>query len=155
MPQYVLILALVIIVPLAAYAIYLMFKLKQQKQANFAAKQVREAAAQAKRQQVLDDIRYIAAAMLEDRCELSEGVLRIAKLFEIISLSERVSADFPSLFLHYQRIASHPIMEARLALPKQDRMKLDLQRMKSEAELEDAILTEAVTLKDFKMPAAH
>jgi hypothetical protein len=154
-PQSLLILALVIILPLAAYAVFLLLKLKALRQKNRLAQQEREANAQAKRQQVLDDIRYIAAAMLEDRCELSEGVMRIGKLFDIISLSERVSSDFPSLFIHYQRIVAHPIMEARLALPKQARMKLDLQRMKSEVELEQAILEEATRLKEFSLPLTH
>ncbi|MBB1268410.1 DUF2489 domain-containing protein [Shewanella sp. SR44-3] len=155
MPVYLLILAAAILIPLTAYAVYLLLKLKQQNQAKLQTEQVRQADAQAKRQQVIEDIRYIAAAMLEDRCELSEGVMRIGKLLEILSLSERVSSDYPALFLHYQRISSHPIMDARKALEKQARMKLDLQRMKSEVELEDAILAEADKLKTLSWPASH
>jgi hypothetical protein len=154
-PVYLLILALVILVPLAAYALFLLLKLKRQTQSKLAAELARQAEAQSKRQQIIDDIRYIAAAMLEDRCELSEGVVRIGKLLDILSLSERVSGDYPALFLHYQRIGSHPIMDARKALAKQERMKLDLLRMKSEVELEDAILAEADKLKDLSWPASH
>lgn len=81
--------------------------------------------------------------MIEDRCEISEGVVRIGRLFEILSLSERVAPDYPSLFKHFELIKNHPIMDARQALPKQERMKLDLIRMKSEAALEQGISDDA------------
>ncbi|WP_338590971.1 DUF2489 domain-containing protein [Shewanella khirikhana] len=149
------IIAVVIVLALAAYAASLLWKLKKQNEARAAVEAERKAATDARRESIFEDIRYIAHAMLEDRCEVSEGVVRIARLFEVLSLSERVSGDYPALFQHFERIRNHPIMEERKALPKQERMKLDFERMKSEAELTEAILDDAKRLKDFKLASCH
>lgn len=151
----IVILGFFIIVALSSYATYLLLKLQRQKKRQQAALVEREAVANAKRAQVLDDIRYIATAMIEDRCEISEGVVRIGRLFEILSLSERVAPEFPALFQHFELIKDHPIMEARQALPKQERMKLDLIRMKSEAALEQGISDDAKKLSAYQPKAMH
>jgi len=151
----IIILGFIIIVALSSYATFLILKLKQQKKRQQAEQAEREVTANAKRAQVLDDIRYIATAMIEDRCEISEGVVRIGRLFEILSLSERVAPDYPSLFKHFELIKDHPIMDARQALPKQERMKLDLIRMKSEAALEQGISDDAKKLADYQAKAMH
>lgn len=151
----IVILGFIIIVALSSYATYLLLKLQRQKKRQQAALVEREAVANAKRAQVLDDIRYIAIAMIEDRCEISEGVVRIGRLFEILSLSERVAPEFPALFQHFELIKDHPIMEARQALPKQERMKLDLIRMKSEAALEQGISDDAKKLSAYQPKAMH
>ncbi len=148
-------LGLIIILALAGYAAFLLLKLKQQKQRQQAVIAERTAAANAKREQVLEDIRYIATAMIEDRCEISEGVVRIGRLFEILSLRERVAPEFPALFQHFELIKEHPIMEARQALAKQQRMKLDFVRMKSEAELANAIHADAKKLSSYQLKAPH
>ena len=149
------IVALVIVVGLAAYATMLLIRLQKQTKAKQAAIAAQQQAIEERQQRVLDDIRYIALAMTEDRCEISEGVLRIAKLFEALSLTERVIDDFPATYEHFELIKSHPILEQRKTLPKQERMQLDLQRMKSEAALQDAILTEAKTLARFELKPTH
>lgn len=151
----IVILGFIIIVALSSYATYLLLKLQRQKKRQQAALVEREAVANAKRAQVLDDIRYIATAMIEDRCEISEGVVRIGRLFEILSLNERVAPEFPALFQHFELIKDHPIMEARQALPKQERMKLDLIRMKSEAALEQGISDDAKKLSAYQPKAMH
>ncbi len=143
-------LAAIIIIALASYASFLFYKLYQQKQAIETAKQEKQLAAETKKQQVLTDIRYIAQAMLEERCELSEGVMRIAKLFEMLSLTDQVKSNYPALFAHYQVIAQHPIKEARKRLQKQQRMKLDLERMKSENQYESEILEEAKLISQYQ-----
>lgn len=145
----------IILVGLSGYATYLLLQLKQQRQRQQAELAEREAKANAKRAQVLGDIRYIATAMLEDRCEMSEGVLRIGRLFEMLSLSERVAPEFPMLFKHFELIKAHPIMEARQALPKPQRMKLDFARMKSEAELAHGINDEMKKLAHYQLRPTH
>ena len=140
-----------IIVGLAAYATKLLLQLRKQTQQQQRLKQQKAEQAKVKKESVLEDVRYIAAAMLEERCELSEGVVRIARLFEVVSLTEQVNSRFPTLFQHFEVIREHPIMEQRKALPKRDRMKFDMQRMKSEVALEAAILKEAEVLQHFKL----
>ncbi|MDO6620012.1 DUF2489 domain-containing protein [Shewanella sp. 6_MG-2023] len=149
MSSIVIVVAVIIVLLLASYAGYLLLQVKKQQQASLAASKQRTIEARAKKQQVLDDIKYIATAMLEERCEPSEGVMRIAKLFDTLSMSEAMAVEFPHIFEHYACIKDHPIKDARSALPKQQRMKLDLARMKSEAKLEQSLLEDAKKLKQF------
>lgn len=155
MPTILIIIALIIVAALSIYAINLLLKLKRVNDTKTAAIKAQQATADKRHQQILTDIRYIAAAMLEDRCELSEGVMRIGKLFDALSLSEQVNSNFPNLFTHYELIREHPIMEARKSLPKQQRMKFDFERMRSEAALEPAILEEAKLIAVFDKPRTH
>ncbi|WP_298774937.1 DUF2489 domain-containing protein [uncultured Shewanella sp.] len=144
------ILGLLIITALSAYAIYLLLKVKQQKQQAIQAKKEQEKTVKERLDKLLDNIRYIAQAMLEDRCEVSEGVIRIAKLFDILGLTDQVIADYPSLFEHYKVIKEHPIKEQRKSLHKQQRMQLDYLRMRSESKLTVAILDEAKRLSQYQ-----
>lgn len=144
-----------IVVALSTYATSLLLRLRKQNDARAKQKQAQAAAAKAKAEELLESIRYIAAAMVEERCELSEGVMRIAKLFSLASLSEQVSDQYPATFKHFSVIEKHPIKEQRKALPKQQRMKLDYARMKSESELETQILAEAKQLSEFSVNTLH
>ncbi|MEZ9199475.1 DUF2489 domain-containing protein [Shewanella sp. 10N.286.54.B9] len=143
-----------IIVALTTYATYLLLRVRKQNQVRVQQQQ-QAAAAKAKSEELLDSIRYIAAAMLEERCEISEGVMRIAKLFNLVGMSELVSEKYPATFKHFEVIKDHPIKEQRKTLSKQQRMKLDFARMKSEAELEATILEEAKQLSEFDAASLH
>ena len=149
------ILGAVIIVALTAYATYLLLQVRKQQQRKIELQQQQAAAAKAKSDELLDNIRYIAAAMLDGRCELSEGVMRIAKLFQIAGMAELVEAQYPATFAHFEVIKSHPIKEQRKQLDKQQRMKLDYARMRSEGALETKILEEAKLLSEFTPSSLH
>ena len=148
-------LSCIFVITLACYASLLIFKLRKQTADKLAKQTELDIAHKAKLDEHLDSIRYIAAAMLDDRCELSEGVMRIAKLFGIISMSEQVAHDYPAIFKHFAVIESHPIMAKRKLLEKKARMKLDYARMCSEAELEAEILNEAKRLTIFIPTPLH
>ena len=150
-----LIFAFIIVVTLTCYATILILKLRRQTADKLAKQAELNAANKAKFDEHLDSIRYIAAAMLDDRCELSEGVMRIAKLFGLLSMSELVANDYPALFKHFAIIEAHPIMTERKQLEKRARMKLDYARMRSEAELEPEILEEAKRLTRFTLSSLH
>ncbi|NRD72039.1 DUF2489 domain-containing protein [Shewanella sp. VB17] len=145
----------ILVIFLTCYASILILKLRKQTADKVTKQAELDIAQQAKLDEHLDSIRYIAAAMLDDRCELSEGVMRIAKLFGIISMSEQVAHDYPAIFKHFAVIESHPIMAKRKQLEKKARMKLDYARMCSEAELKTDILHEAKLLTSFTPPPLH
>ena len=145
----------IIITALAVYATALLLKLRKQSIQKKKHQQELKDINQARLDEHLNSIRYIATAMLEDRCELSEGVMRIAKLFSILSMSEQVEAQYPAIFKHFSVIQDHPIMAQRKKLEKQQRMKLDFARMRSEAELEADILEEAKQLTSFTPSPLH
>ncbi|PKG57473.1 MULTISPECIES: DUF2489 domain-containing protein [unclassified Shewanella] len=144
-----------IIVALTTYATYLLMRIRKQNQAKIKQQQEQAATAKAKSEELLDSVRYIAAAMIEERCELSEGVMRIAKLFNLVGMSELVSEQYPATFKHFEVIKEHPIKESRTALSKKQRMKLDFARIQSEGELESEILKEAKLLSQFNASALH
>ncbi|MGS0675363.1 DUF2489 domain-containing protein [Shewanella sp. 125m-1] len=149
------VLGVLIIAALTAYATYLLIQVRKQKQRQLKREQEQAQAAKAKSDELLDNIRYIATAMLQERCELSEGVMRIAKLFQLIGMAELVESQYPATFAHFDVIKAHPIKEQRKSLDKQQRMKLDYARMRSEGELEAKILEEAKLLSEFKSESLH
>ncbi|WP_394148042.1 DUF2489 domain-containing protein [Shewanella atlantica] len=150
-----LVLGFIIITALATYATVLLLRLRKQTAQKLKRQQELDEINRARVDEHLDSIRYIATAMLEERCELSEGVMRIAKLFGILSMSEQVASQFPAIFKHFEVIEDHPIMAERKQLEKKQRMKLDFARMRSEAELEAAILEEAKQLVNFTPTHLH
>ncbi|ABV85426.1 DUF2489 domain-containing protein [Shewanella pealeana] len=149
------VIGVLIIATLSAYATYLLIQIRKQKQLKIKREQQQADAAKAKANELLDNIRYIATAMLEERCELSEGVMRIAKLSQLVGISERIASQYPAIFKHFDVIKAHPIKEQRKALEKQQRMKLDFARMRSESELELKILEEAKRLSELNPGSLH
>ncbi|EKE73016.1 DUF2489 domain-containing protein [Gallaecimonas xiamenensis] len=132
-----------IVVALAFYAGKLLFMVKAQRQ--------KEEAFLAEHNQKLEkSIRIIAAAMLEDQCELSEGVIRIRVLMDHLLPYQAYGDRFPALFDLYERVKDLPTHEARQAQDKKERRRQDREREGWERELADAIKAEAAQLKDFR-----
>lgn len=137
-----------IILGLAAYATHLLLLLKKQKQ--------QEEVEQTRRQQEMDhhnkkqlnSIKIIVDAMLEEQCDVSEGCWRLSVLMGNLKMPEHdFEKEFSAVFDLYYRIKHMPILEARKALDKKERMKLDFERMKHEAELQDRIKEDITLLK--------
>ena len=129
---FLIILAILILVSLTAYAVSLFLKLQQQK------KQIQQAKTERYRN-VLESIEIIARAMLAEQCDFSEGVLRLKPLLDV--LGKKLSA-FPAMWELYQVVENMPILEARKQLKRNERMKLDLEREAKEAELSEQIKQE-------------
>ncbi len=129
---FLIILAVLIMLSLAGYAITLLVKLNRQKKQLQQAKNERY-------QNIIDSIDVIARAMLADQCDFSEGVLRLKPLLDI--LGKKLSV-FPAMWALYQVVESMPILAERKNLKRNERMKLDLEREAKEAELEQQIKTE-------------
>ncbi|MCU4675865.1 DUF2489 domain-containing protein [Catenovulum sp. 2E275] len=137
-----------ILAGLAFYAGKLLFQLKAQTQAVEAAKQKRD-------NKIIESIQTIAQAVEQEQCEVSEGALRLAVLFD--HLSDSTTADYPKRYpaVHQlnEKIKHLDVLEARKALPKQERMKQDVIRLKAEAEHKEAVMTEANLISQFSMSA--
>lgn len=129
---FLIILAVLILLSMAAYAASLFWKLHQQKKQLQQAKNERYL-------RVIDSIQIIAQAMQTDQCGLSEGVLRLKPLLDV--LGKKLSA-FPAMWGLYQVVEEMPSLDARKGLKRNERMKLDLEREAKEAELECEIRTE-------------
>lgn len=143
------VLAFLVIASLAFYAGKLLKQVKQQTLRQEQAKAEQQVALQKHDNKILDSVVIIVRAMKEDQCDLSEGCWRLSVLLDSLKTVDGLSAKFPAIFELYDEIKAMPIMEARKKLEKRERMKLDLQRMKAESRLVDAIKQELIQLHSF------
>ena len=127
-----LLVAVCIIVGMIGYATYLLLALQKQKKAL-------EQARRNRINRIKESIEIIAKAMLNGDCNLSEGVLRLKMLLEPVGMSIKNHVTMLQL---YEVVETMPTHEARNALKKNERMRLDLQRESAEAELEKNIKLE-------------
>ena len=127
-----LLVAVCIIVGMIGYATYLLLALQKQKKALQQARRNRI-------NRIKESIEIIAKAMLNDDCNLSEGVLRLKMLLEPVGMSIKNHVTMLQL---YEVVETMPTHEARNTLKKNERMRLDLQRESAEAALEKNIKLE-------------
>ncbi|MDH3000588.1 hypothetical protein A1D23_01765 [Chelonobacter oris] len=125
--------AIAVIVGLASYAAWLLLALRRQKQKITAARQKRQ-------DFTYDSVQIIAKAMLNGDCNLSEGVIRLNALLP--GLTPRAMDNYPAMQQLYHVVMDMPTHEARRALPKNQRMRLDLTRESREVELDAKIKLE-------------
>ena len=127
-----LLVAVCIIVGMIGYATYLLLALQKQKKALQQARRNRI-------NRIKESIEIIAKAMRNGDCNLSEGVLRLKMLLEPVGMSIKNHVTMLQL---YEVVETMPTHEARKALKKNERMRLDLQRESAEAALEKNIKLE-------------
>lgn len=133
---FLLILAVLVLLSMVGYAVYLFWKLHKQKQFF-------QQAQNARLLNICESVEIIAKAMLSEQCDLSEGVLRLKPLLDI--LGHKLS-QYPAMWELYQIVENMPILEARKNLKRNERMKLDLERETKEIELKEKIKAELAEL---------
>ncbi len=144
MPSWWLLAALLLLAGLAAYAAWLWTRVwlhsRQQRQLRLA-----------RNRQLLDSIRTIAWAAEQQQCELAEAAVRLRVLLDLLQLSPPldVAGRFPAVDGLYQQLKQQPSHEARRALAKPERMRLDLQLMQAEARWAEALQPELRQLSQF------
>lgn len=146
---FALIIGVLIIVCLAVYAAKLLLTLKKQKaQANSKAQEL-IAGERSHDQKVIKSIIIIVRAMQAEQCDYSEGCWRLCVLLDSLKTLSGFESQFPSVFEFYNGIKHLAILEARKKLPKPERMKQDLQRLKIESSLTPKVKDELPTLATF------
>ena len=135
--KFLMIIGVLVIVVMAAYAAYLWLKVYRQKQQA-------EQAQDERSRKLAQSIDLIAMAMAQGQCNLSEGVLRLKPLIESAGLD---FGNYPAMNKLHEVVADMPILAERRQLKRNERMKLDLIRESSEAELESEIVAEAVNMR--------
>ncbi|MDD0824716.1 DUF2489 domain-containing protein [Mannheimia sp. AT1] len=140
---FLIVLAVLILISLAGYAVHLMLKLRIQKRQE---KTLIEEAKRAQKERylrILDSIDVIARAMVSEQCDFSEGVLRLKPLLDVIG---RKLSHHTAMWALYLVVENMPILDERKNLKRNQRMKLDLEREAKEAELEADIKIECYQL---------
>lgn len=136
-----LIAAIVIVLVLAGYAAYLWRKVLQQKQQRL--QKIVE------RQQLLkEQIQQIAKATAAEQCQPAEAALRLVNLLRAIPMADhtKLRQQFPHLHALFDAISDQPILEARKALDKKERRRLDRELEHHQAELGPAISDDIAVL---------
>ncbi|AZQ85924.1 DUF2489 domain-containing protein [Colwellia sp. Arc7-635] len=136
---YLALLGIVIIGVLAVIATKLLRQLKQQTLEQAQKQAAQQQALQQHDKKIIASVIIIVRAMKEEQCDIAEGCWRLSVLLDSLKLSEDLNVQFPAVFKLYEAIKHMPILSARKKLDKQSRMKLDLERMKIEAELAEDI----------------
>ena len=125
------IIALGIIAGVSFYAFKLLRKLRHQ---NTLIKQAKIA----RTKRLKESMVIIAKAMQNGDCNHSEGVIRLSMLLPFGQSLQ----PYQAMYALYNIVKEMPTHEARNALLKKERMKLDLERESAEAKFEEEIMLE-------------
>ncbi len=148
---YAVIASISVVVALAWYAIKLLKQVKLQTEEQQKREHEKQQALKRHDKKVIDSIVIIVRAMKEKQCDFAEGCWRLCVLLDSLKLSEGLSTHFPAIFKLYNAIKHMPILEQRKKLEKKDRMKLDYERMKIEAELTSDIEKDLENLHQYSL----
>lgn len=141
----------IVILVLAGYAGRLLMLVKQQSIAQQAAKDAAQAQQNANDVKIYDSVIIITRAMKEEQCDYSEGCWRLSVLLDSLKTANSLDQKFPAIFDLYKGIKHLSILEDRKSLPKQQRMKQDVERMQLEAKLYDSIGEDLTKLLEFSI----
>lgn len=130
------VLAALIILSMAGYAARLWLKIYRQN------RQIKQAQA-VRFERIFESVEIIAKAMLSEQCDLSEGVLRLKPLLDVLG---KPLNRFAAMWALFETVQDMPILEARKQLKRNERMKFDLEREAKEVELAEQIKTELAVL---------
>lgn len=148
-----LVIACVIILTLAGYAIYLKQQVKKQQQEaqekDEAERKLAQQNLDKRNQDIISDIRFIAQSVLTDQCEITEGVLRIHHLADALDSDIMQQVQFSTLHSHFNACKSMAIKDAYKALAKKQRFQQDQQRFRLEQDNKTAILKEAQLIIEY------
>jgi hypothetical protein len=124
---------------LAIYLGVLFNQMKKQKLA-FERQKKKEAEAALKRELfILESIEIITKGVIQDQCEVSEGVLRIKNLKDQLEYMS-MDMDFQVIDQMYNEIQSFDTLESRSELSKQERFNQDKKRFAIENEYKDRVV---------------
>ncbi|USD65207.1 DUF2489 domain-containing protein [Vibrio sp. SCSIO 43136] len=141
----------VIILGLATYAGYLLLQLKKQKALQ---EQHQQLAIEKRNANIFENVDLLCMAAIQGQCDLSEISIRVYCILDYIQGEQRidVDTDFPALSELYHTVKDMARGDDRQQLPKQDRMRQNLERQKAEAKVADAMIEELKTLQQRVKP---
>lgn len=94
-------------------------------------------------QNSLENLDYVASALVQEQVDITEGAWRCKVLLEIIDPSLAERSEFKAFANHYNRTRHLHTHAARQQLSPQERMQEDKDRLMVEHEMRDAVLEAA------------
>ncbi len=151
MNQIVFLLAGAIITSLAIIATIMWFKVYQTKLQQRKTATELERALEDKRIRLSQDIRFIAQAMLEKQCEMTEGCMRIKVLLDLLDQRFINHPDVKQLQSYYSMVAHLPTHQAYKNLSRQEQFKFDRERFALEETYRATVYVEIEKLSQFDL----
>ncbi len=140
--------AVLIVLALAGYALYLHWQLRKQEQRREAQMKALQVEADKQRDRINKSIQVIAAAMGSDQMTLTEGAMRLSVLLQSLGLGEEELEPYSSLLKLAEATAHIPILEDWKKLPTKQKLAFDQQREQLEDDYRDLIMDSAKQLLD-------
>ncbi|WP_261816424.1 DUF2489 domain-containing protein [Vibrio gallicus] len=140
-----------VVIGLAVYATHLLLKLRKQKQLII---QHRKLAVAKRNAKIFESVDTLCLAGIQGQCDLSELSIRLCNILDYVQDEQRidVAKRFPALNELFTVVKDMARGDERQALPKQERMRQNLERQKAESRLNDAILEELKQLQAIIAP---
>lgn len=140
-----------IIVALASYAAYLLWQVKKQQTLQL---QHQQLVIEKRNANIFDSVNILCMAGIQGQCDLSEISIRVYCIMDYVQGEQRVNfeQEYPAISELYHLVKDMARGDARQQLPKQERMKQNLERTKAESRLQDAIIEELTALKQRIQP---
>lgn len=148
-----LVIAVLIVAALGAYALHLTRKVKEQETRQRA--EEAEAEQQLRQHQLglIQDVHFVCKAVITDQCEITEGVLRLEYLVRGLDPDVWNAAELNTLRHFYSLAREMPILDAYKNLSRQEQFRLDKHRWDLEETHKDDILRELQWLVEYRFPA--
>ncbi len=143
-------LALIIIAALSGVAVYYLWQVKKQNEQLKQQQAEQKKAWREKKEELAKDIKFIAQAMVQEQCEITEGCLRIKVLMDHLDTDLQHKPEFKTIQHMFSLTSSMPTHQAYKALSPKERFKLDNQRYRYEDEHRDNVLAEAKQLMQYQ-----
>ena len=145
--------AAAIILSLSATAAYYLLKLRKIKQHQNQQVSLNRQAWLDGQEALAADIRFIAKAMVQQQCEITEGCLRLKVLMDRLDETLQHHSDYQTIQRHYQKTAHMPHHQAYQALNRKQQFKLDQARFELESQHRQQVLLEAKRLANHQFTA--
>lgn len=146
---YALLLAVVIVLALAFYAVKLLKQVAQQKSEQQKVQKAQQAALNKHDKKILESVLLITRAMQQEQCEFDEGCWRLSVLLSSLKTLPKMAEKFPGIYRLYGEIKDLAILDARKALAKKERMREDYQRMTALEKNYDDVVSDLGKLHQF------
>ncbi|GGY34131.1 hypothetical protein GCM10011297_03930 [Bacterioplanes sanyensis] len=152
MTTFLILIAVAIVAGLAGYAWTLTRRVKDMQQRQ---QQEEVAAAEAlrnKQLELMNDVQFVARAVIAEQCEITEGVLRIHYLVQALDPAIWGMDELATIRNHHQQTSDMPILDDYKKLDKREQFRLDKQRWQLEQQHKAAIVRELEWLVAYRFP---
>lgn len=139
----VVILAVLVVLGLAAYALYLHKQLRDKKRADLAVQEELAAQAQEKRDEVNRSIQILAQGCESDQLTLTEASIRIRGLLNSLNVDETVREEFSAFYQLADATAHIPYLADWKMLEKSEKKRLTKEREALESQHQDFVQSAA------------